>query len=95
MKSLRDCKRSSMITSSVRPVACPALSRALSASTMFAGAEGAAKAEQRSSVRSFQQIPHTGSNGWINLLHFWREGTFSQLHKHMEQTFHMLGPIYR
>ncbi|KAI4896888.1 hypothetical protein NFI96_031587 [Prochilodus magdalenae] len=41
------------------------------------------------------QIPHTGSNGWINLLRFWREGTFSQLHKHMEKTFHALGPIYR
>ncbi|XP_072535276.1 cytochrome P450 11C1 [Salminus brasiliensis] len=84
-----------MITSSVRPVACPALSRMLSASAVCAGAEGVGKAEQRSGVRSFQQIPHTGSNGWINLLRFWREGTFSELHKHMEQTFHMFGPIYR
>uniref|UniRef100_A0A4W4ECH4 steroid 11beta-monooxygenase n=1 Tax=Electrophorus electricus TaxID=8005 RepID=A0A4W4ECH4_ELEEL len=46
-------------------------------------------------VRGFQEIPHTGSNGWINLLRFWREGTFNQLHKHMEKTFNMLGPIYR
>ncbi|XP_007256957.3 cytochrome P450 11B, mitochondrial [Astyanax mexicanus] len=84
-----------MITSSFRPVACPALSRMLSASAVHAGAEGVGKAEQRNGVRSFQQIPHTGSNGWINLLSFWRQGTFSQLHKHMEQTFHMLGPIYR
>ncbi|XP_062848635.1 cytochrome P450 11B, mitochondrial [Trichomycterus rosablanca] len=46
-------------------------------------------------VRSFQEIPHTGRNGWINLLHFWRNGTFTHLHKHMEQTFNSLGPIYR
>ncbi|XP_066538991.1 cytochrome P450 11C1 isoform X2 [Hoplias malabaricus] len=81
--------------SSVRPVACPALSRALSFPAVCPGDEGAGKAEQRSNVRSFQQIPHTGSNGWINLLRFWREGTFSQLHKHMEESFHTLGPIYR
>ncbi|KAL7887083.1 hypothetical protein AOLI_G00048040 [Acnodon oligacanthus] len=95
MEELRDCQRSSMITSSVHPVACPALSRAISASTMLAGAEGAVKGVQKSNLQSFQQIPHTGSNGWINLLRFWREGTFSQLHKYMEQSFHMLGPIYR
>ncbi|XP_073702972.1 cytochrome P450 11C1 [Garra rufa] len=46
-------------------------------------------------VRDFQEIPHTGSNGWINLLRFWKEGRFSLLHKHMENTFRQLGPIYR
>ncbi|XP_027010543.2 cytochrome P450 11B, mitochondrial isoform X2 [Tachysurus fulvidraco] len=46
-------------------------------------------------VRSFNEIPHTGRNGWINLLHFWRNGTFSHLHKHMELNFNTLGPIYR
>ncbi|KAM9724550.1 cytochrome P450 11C1 [Menidia menidia] len=46
-------------------------------------------------VRSFEEIPHTGRNGWINLLKFWRENRFQQLHKHMERTFHALGPIYR
>ncbi|XP_065126653.1 cytochrome P450 11C1 [Paramisgurnus dabryanus] len=46
-------------------------------------------------LRRFQDIPHTGSNGWINLLRFWKEGRFSQLHKHMDNTFKQLGPIYR
>ncbi|XP_053539835.1 cytochrome P450 11B, mitochondrial [Ictalurus punctatus] len=46
-------------------------------------------------VRSFDEIPHTGRNGWMNLLHFWRNGTFSHLHKHMEQNFNTIGPIYR
>ncbi|KAK3551826.1 hypothetical protein QTP70_029008 [Hemibagrus guttatus] len=46
-------------------------------------------------VKSFEEIPHTGRNGWMNLLHFWKNGTFSQLHKHMEQNFNTLGPIYR
>ncbi|RXN05072.1 cytochrome P450 mitochondrial-like protein [Labeo rohita] len=46
-------------------------------------------------VRDFQEIPHTGSNGWINLLRFWKDGRFSLLHKHMENTFRRLGPIYR
>ncbi|MCI4373923.1 hypothetical protein PGIGA_G00000080 [Pangasianodon gigas] len=46
-------------------------------------------------VRSFEEIPHTGRNGWMNLLHFWRNRTFSHLHKHMEQNFNTLGPIYR
>uniref|UniRef100_A0A3B4TXI8 steroid 11beta-monooxygenase n=1 Tax=Seriola dumerili TaxID=41447 RepID=A0A3B4TXI8_SERDU len=46
-------------------------------------------------VRSFEEIPHTGKNGWVNLLKFWREGCFKQLHKHMERTFNALGPIYR
>ncbi|XP_061572917.1 cytochrome P450 11B, mitochondrial [Cololabis saira] len=46
-------------------------------------------------VRSFEEIPHTGRNGWINLVKFWRENRFQQLHKHMERTFNALGPIYR
>ncbi|XP_058601929.1 cytochrome P450 11B, mitochondrial [Onychostoma macrolepis] len=46
-------------------------------------------------VRGFQEIPHTGSSGWINLLRFWKDGRFSLLHKHMENTFRRLGPIYR
>ncbi|KAF6739539.1 Cytochrome P450 11B, mitochondrial [Oryzias melastigma] len=46
-------------------------------------------------VRRFEEIPHTGRNGWINLLKFWRENRFQQLHKHMERTFNALGPIYR
>lgn len=49
----------------------------------------------RGGVRSFDEIPHTGRNGWMNLLHFWRNGTFSYLHQHMEQNFNTLGPIYR
>ena len=46
-------------------------------------------------VRGFEEIPHTGRNGWINLVKFWRENRFQQLHKHMERTFNALGPIYR
>ncbi|XP_020492800.3 cytochrome P450 11C1 [Labrus bergylta] len=46
-------------------------------------------------VRSFEEIPHTGRSGWINLVKFWRENRFQQLHKHMEKTFNALGPIYR
>lgn len=46
-------------------------------------------------VRSFEEIPHTGRSGWVNLIKFWREDRFRQLHKHMERTFNALGPIYR
>ncbi|KAA8591667.1 hypothetical protein FQN60_017041 [Etheostoma spectabile] len=46
-------------------------------------------------VRSFEEIPHTGKSGWVNLVKFWREDRFRQLHKHMERTFNALGPIYR
>uniref|UniRef100_A0A8C2XLW9 steroid 11beta-monooxygenase n=1 Tax=Cyclopterus lumpus TaxID=8103 RepID=A0A8C2XLW9_CYCLU len=46
-------------------------------------------------VRSFEEIPHTGRSGWINLVKFWREDRFRQLHKHTERTFDALGPIYR
>nr|XP_046256699.1 cytochrome P450 11B, mitochondrial [Scatophagus argus] len=46
-------------------------------------------------VRSFEEIPHTGKNGWVNLVKFWREDRFRQLHMHMERTFNTLGPIYR
>uniref|UniRef100_A0A4W4EGE9 steroid 11beta-monooxygenase n=1 Tax=Electrophorus electricus TaxID=8005 RepID=A0A4W4EGE9_ELEEL len=93
----------------VGPVVSPAVSRALfssrvnralSVSTGLPGDTGMRASVQggaggSGAVRGFQEIPHTGSNGWINLLRFWREGTFNQLHKHMEKTFNMLGPIYR
>ncbi|KAL6109427.1 uncharacterized protein ACO6RY_12557 [Pungitius sinensis] len=46
-------------------------------------------------VRSFQEIPHTGRSGLVNLVKFWREDRFRQIHKHMERTFDALGPIYR
>lgn len=46
-------------------------------------------------VRSFEEIPHTGRSGWINLVKFWQENRFQQLHKYMERTFNALGPIYR
>uniref|UniRef100_A0A3P8UWU3 steroid 11beta-monooxygenase n=1 Tax=Cynoglossus semilaevis TaxID=244447 RepID=A0A3P8UWU3_CYNSE len=46
-------------------------------------------------VKSFEKIPHTGRNGWLNLVRFWRKDYFSQLHKHQERTFRDLGPIYR
>ncbi|XP_069393696.1 cytochrome P450 11C1 isoform X2 [Paralichthys olivaceus] len=61
------------------------------------GAQGAGvrKRGVDGQVRSFEEIPHTGRNGWVNLVKFWREDYFSQLHKHMERTFNRLGPIYR
>ncbi|XP_072317247.1 cytochrome P450 11C1 [Eucyclogobius newberryi] len=46
-------------------------------------------------VRSFEEIPHTGRSGWVNLFKFWREDRFRNLHKHMEKSFRELGPIYR
>ncbi|KAK5922216.1 hypothetical protein CgunFtcFv8_019500 [Champsocephalus gunnari] len=46
-------------------------------------------------VRSFEEIPHTGRSGWVNLVKFWREDRFRHLHLHMERTFKALGPIYR
>ncbi|KAJ8005073.1 hypothetical protein DPEC_G00142870, partial [Dallia pectoralis] len=46
-------------------------------------------------VRGFEEIPHTGRNGWINLVKFWKDDQFKVLHKHMERTFNKLGPIYR
>lgn len=46
-------------------------------------------------VKPFQEIPHTGKSGWVNLIKFWREDRFRQLHLHMERTFSELGPIYR
>lgn len=66
--------------------------RALSA-TAAAAVVTVGKPEGR--VRSFQEIPHTGRSGWVNLLKFWREDRFRQLHLHMERTFNELGPIYR
>ncbi|KAK5599884.1 hypothetical protein CRENBAI_014483 [Crenichthys baileyi] len=63
------------------------------------GGKGALKVVRKGGVdgrvRGFEEIPHTGRNGWINLLRFWRENRFQQLHKHMERTFNALGPIYR
>ena len=62
------------------------------------GGRGVGQGGQRGAgggVRGFEEIPHTGSSGWLNLLRFWREDRFTQLHKHMEITFNTLGPIYR
>lgn len=64
------------------------------------GGKGAEGSESRKGgvvgqVRSFEEIPHTGRNSWVNLMRFWREDQFRQLHKHMERTFNALGPIYR
>ncbi|XP_067217716.1 cytochrome P450 11B, mitochondrial-like isoform X1 [Chanodichthys erythropterus] len=83
-----------MLASSVRPRAYSTAARSLCVRP--AGRrEDAEPPVRRRAVRGFQEIPHTGSNGWINLLRFWKEGRFSLLHKHMENTFRQLGPIYR
>ncbi|XP_061918253.1 cytochrome P450 11B, mitochondrial-like isoform X3 [Entelurus aequoreus] len=57
--------------------------------------EGRRGAGGADGVRSFQEIPHTGRSGWINLVQVWREDGFRLLHKRMERTFQNLGPIYR
>ena len=61
------------------------------------GAEsaGVGKKSVDGQMRRFEEIPHTGRSGWVNLVKFWREDRFRQLHKHMERTFNALGPIYR
>lgn len=61
------------------------------------GAEGSGskKGGVDGQVRGFEEIPHTGRHSWVNLMRFWREDRFRQLHKHMERTFTALGPIYR
>lgn len=61
------------------------------------GAEGSGSKKRGvdGQVRSFEEIPHTGRNSWVNLVRFWREDRFRHLHKHMERTFNALGPIYR
>ncbi|KAL2084727.1 hypothetical protein ACEWY4_020245 [Coilia grayii] len=59
------------------------------------GMVGRRKAGRGERVRPFEEIPHTGSNGWVNLVRFWKAGKFSSMHKHMEETFNTLGPIYR
>ncbi|XP_041650178.1 cytochrome P450 11B, mitochondrial [Cheilinus undulatus] len=61
------------------------------------GSDSAGASQRRvgEQVKSFDEIPHTGRSGWVNLVKFWREDRFRQLHKHMEKTFSALGPIYR
>ncbi|XP_037641098.1 cytochrome P450 11B, mitochondrial [Sebastes umbrosus] len=59
------------------------------------GSTGVRKRGVDGRVRSFEEIPHTGRSGWVNLWKFWREDRFRQLHKHSERTFNALGPIYR
>ncbi|XP_059196044.1 cytochrome P450 11B, mitochondrial [Centropristis striata] len=56
---------------------------------------GVRKSGVHGQVRKFEEIPNTGRSGVVNLLKFWREDRFPQLHKHMERTFNTLGPIYR
>nr|BAR45420.1 11b-hydroxylase [Parajulis poecilepterus] len=60
-----------------------------------ADSAGVRKRDLDGQVRSFEQIPHTGRSGWVNLVKFWREDRFRTLHRHMEKTFMALGPIYR
>ncbi|XP_061675637.1 cytochrome P450 11B, mitochondrial [Syngnathoides biaculeatus] len=70
-------------------------SRALSVMVGGKGAENVSETNSRGRVRSFEEIPNTGRNRWLNLVTFWREGRFRLLHKHMESSFNALGPIYR
>ncbi|KAJ8392795.1 hypothetical protein AAFF_G00069990 [Aldrovandia affinis] len=79
-----------MLNASVRQSVC--LARGLSISVAVRGHDGMVKGH---GVRDFEEIPHTGSSGYLNLLRFWKDDRFQSLHKHMERTFHTLGPIYR
>ncbi|XP_045574809.1 cholesterol side-chain cleavage enzyme, mitochondrial-like [Salmo salar] len=91
---------------SVRPAACVRIQRemcvCLAGTVAGRGVEGvtptrggpAGRGGGRG-LRRFEEIPHTGSSGWLNLVKFWREDRFKLLHKHMERTFTTLGPIYR
>ncbi len=83
---------SSMLSSRLRPPPSSVLSRCVCED---AATERALQRSGGGRVRGFQEIPHTGSSGWINLLRFWKDGRFSLLHKHMENSFRRLGPIYR
>nr|XP_055067639.1 cytochrome P450 11B, mitochondrial-like [Misgurnus anguillicaudatus] len=83
---------SDMLVSSVLAAASSAIARSLCIRPAVMHKRSISAA---GGLRRFQDIPHTGSNGWINLLRFWKEGRFSQLHKHMDNTFKQLGPIYR
>ncbi|XP_041963234.1 cytochrome P450 11B, mitochondrial [Alosa sapidissima] len=98
--------REAMLCSVLRLPAPPPASRAMCVSVTTPRVEQTVSQTQRGlvdkrgadhggRVRPFKEIPHTGSNGWVNLLRFWRAGKFSQLHKHMEESFNTLGPIYR
>ncbi|XP_064153213.1 cytochrome P450 11B, mitochondrial [Anguilla rostrata] len=79
-----------MLSASVRQFVCP--TRGLSVSVARQRSEGPAGGPQ---ARGFEEIPHTGSNGYINLFRFLKEDRFSSLHKYMEKSFNALGPIYR
>ncbi|XP_054637018.1 cytochrome P450 11B, mitochondrial isoform X2 [Dunckerocampus dactyliophorus] len=69
--------------------------RGASSRALSVAPEGPRRRGGDGQVRSFEEIPHTGRSGWINLVRFWREDRFRLLHKHMERSFNTLGPIYR
>uniref|UniRef100_A0AAY4ABF5 steroid 11beta-monooxygenase n=1 Tax=Denticeps clupeoides TaxID=299321 RepID=A0AAY4ABF5_9TELE len=93
----------SMLSSTARLSISPLAKRVLSvplatqASENIDAADGGLtrKKDNGDGIQPFEKIPHTGNNGWINLLRFWKEDRFKDLHKHMETTFSTLGPIYR
>ncbi|XP_055766224.1 cytochrome P450 11B, mitochondrial [Salvelinus fontinalis] len=91
---------------SVRPAACVRIQRGMcvcpAGTVAGSGVEGVTPTRGSPAgrgggrgLRRFEEIPHTGSSGWLNLVKFWREDRFKLLHKHMERTFNTLGPIYR
>uniref|UniRef100_A0AAY4AG40 steroid 11beta-monooxygenase n=1 Tax=Denticeps clupeoides TaxID=299321 RepID=A0AAY4AG40_9TELE len=92
-----------MLSSTARLSISPLAKRVLSvplatqASENIDAADGGLtrKKDNGDGIQPFEKIPHTGNNGWINLLRFWKEDRFKDLHKHMETTFSTLGPIYR
>ncbi|XP_077950968.1 cytochrome P450 11C1 isoform X1 [Gasterosteus aculeatus] len=90
------CVRAQGPRGSGRALCAVAPQRALCVAVAPGKSEGRKGAERAGGqVRSFQEIPHTGRSGLINLVKFWREDRFRQIHKHMERTFNALGPIYR
>ncbi|XP_062986059.1 cytochrome P450 11B, mitochondrial-like [Elgaria multicarinata webbii] len=48
-----------------------------------------------SKVLSFEAIPRSGHNAWVNLFQLWRSKSLQNLHYIMQRNFQNLGPIYR
>ncbi|XP_036591140.1 cholesterol side-chain cleavage enzyme, mitochondrial-like [Trichosurus vulpecula] len=76
--------REDVWTSSVRSMQLPARGGELSAFPL-----------RLQGPRPFSEIPSKGTNGWMNLFHFWMEDGMKNVHIRSLQGFQQLGPIYR
>uniref|UniRef100_A0A8C8VGP5 Cholesterol side-chain cleavage enzyme, mitochondrial n=1 Tax=Pelusios castaneus TaxID=367368 RepID=A0A8C8VGP5_9SAUR len=46
-------------------------------------------------AQPFNELPGNWRTGWLNLYHFWKEGSFHNIHNIMIHKFQKFGPIYR